>query len=50
MATVKIFFKTLEFSYASELLYRSIDEKGAIQKHPTALREAFDAGQKLALD
>lgn len=50
IATVKIFFKTLEFTYAGDLLYRSIDEKGAILKHPTALREAFAAGQKLARD
>lgn len=50
MATVKIFFKTLEFTYAGDLLYRSIDEKGAIVKHSTALSEAFKAGQKLARD
>lgn len=48
MATVKIFFKTLEFTYAGDLLYRGIDGKGEILEHPTALREAFEAGQKLA--
>jgi len=50
LATVKIFFKTSEFKYAGDLLYRGIDEKGAILKHLTALNEAFDAGQKLARD
>lgn len=49
-ATVKIFFKTIEFTYAGDLLYRGIDKKGAILEHPTALKEAFEAGQKLALD
>jgi len=50
MATVKIFFKTLEFTYASDLLYRGIDRKGEIAEHPTALRDAFEAGQNLARD
>jgi len=50
MATVKIFFRTLEFTYAGNLLYRGIDQKGAILSHPTALSEAFEAGKKLALD
>lgn len=49
MATVKIFFKTLDFTYAGELLYRGIDRKGEIVEHPTALKEAFDAGRRLAL-
>lgn len=47
-ATVKIFFKTLDFTYSDELLFRGIDEKGAIAQHPTALKEAFLAGQRLA--
>ena len=47
-ATVKIFFKTLDFTYSDELLFRGIDEKGAIAQHPTALSEAFLAGQRLA--
>ena len=49
-ATVKIFFKTLDFTYSDELLFRGIDEKGAIARHPSALREAFLAGQRLAQD
>ncbi len=49
-ATVKIFFKTLDFTYSDELFFRGIDEKGAIAHHPTALREAFWAGQRLAQD
>jgi len=29
------------------LLFPGIDEKGAITKHPAALKQAFLAGQKL---
>ena len=47
-ATVKIFFKTLDFTYSDELLFRGIDGKGAIAHHPTALRDAFLAGNRLA--
>ena len=47
LATVKAFFNTLDIAYAGELLFSRIDEKGAITQHPTALQEAFLAGQKL---
>ena len=47
IATVKSWFKTLGIDYAGELLYSGVDEKGAIAKHPTALREAFFLGQQL---
>ena len=49
MATVKSWFTTLDIKYDGELVFPSIDEKGAIAKHPTALREAFALGQKLLL-
>ena len=48
IATVKSWFTTLDIEYASELLYPKIEEKGAIVKHPTALKEAFLLGQRLA--
>lgn len=47
LATVKAFFKVIDVEYAGDLLFPGIDEKGAIKKHPTALEDAFDAGQKL---
>lgn len=47
IATVKIWFKTLDITYAGELLFPGIDEKGAIVEHPTALKEAFRSGQRL---
>lgn len=50
LATIKTLFKVLDITYAGELLFPGIDEKGAIAKHPDALRQAFLAGQKLAED
>ena len=46
-ATVKIFFRTIDVEYWGELLYRGVDEKGAIRQHPTALKEAFVLGKRL---
>ena len=47
-ATVKYFFKTIGVEYAEELLIRGVDQKGDIQKHPSALKDAFELGQRLA--
>ena len=47
LATVKTLFRVLDITYAGELLFPGIDEKGAIVKHPDALRQAFLAGQEL---
>ncbi len=47
LVTVKALFRILDVAYAGELLFREVDEKGAITKHPDALRQAFLAGQKL---
>jgi NAD(P)H-dependent FMN reductase len=48
MATVKSWLTTLDISYAGELVFSGIDERGAIDLHPSALKDAFAAGQKLA--
>jgi multimeric flavodoxin WrbA len=47
-ATVKALFATLNVKYAGELLFADIDEAGAITRHPTALKQAYQAGRKLA--
>jgi multimeric flavodoxin WrbA len=47
-ATMKYFFKTIGVEYAEELLIRGVDQKGDIQKHPSALKDAFELGQRLA--
>jgi len=48
LSTVKALFKVIDVEYAGDLLFPGVDEKGAIKKHPDALKQAFTAGQKLA--
>jgi len=45
--TVRYFFDALNVEYAGGLTFGRIDGKGAIKKHPTAFKEAFQAGQRL---
>jgi multimeric flavodoxin WrbA len=45
--TIKTFFDAIDVTYSGDLFYRSIDDKGEIKEHPTALREAYEAGWKL---
>jgi multimeric flavodoxin WrbA len=47
LATIKALFKVLDITFAGELLFPGIDEKGAIKNHPNALKQAFAAGQRL---
>ncbi|MFH1382567.1 MAG: flavodoxin family protein [Chloroflexota bacterium] len=48
MATVKAAFTIMDVAYAGDLLFSGVDEKGAIATRPDALKQAFEAGQKLA--
>jgi multimeric flavodoxin WrbA len=48
IATVKYFFKTVGVEYKDQLLIRGVDQKGDIQKHPSALKDAFELGRRLA--
>ncbi len=50
LVTVKSLFRVLDITYAGELLFAGIDEKGAIKKHPDALKQAFTAGQRLVAE
>ncbi len=45
--TVRSFFDAIQMQYVGELVFWSVDERGAIRKHPTALQQAFDMGVKL---
>ena len=45
--TMKFFFDAVGVKYYKDLLYAGIDEKGAIKNHPTALKEAYEAGKDL---
>jgi len=46
-ASAAAFFRTISVPEHKTLHYLGIDAKGAILKHPTALREAYDAGREL---
>lgn len=48
VATIRYFFKTIGVEYSQELLVRGVDQKGDIRRHPSALRDAFDMGGRLA--
>lgn len=47
MLTVKYFFDALGLDSAGELFFTGVEAKGDIRNHPTALREAFEAGKGL---
>jgi len=47
-ATATAFFRTVSVPQHETLSYLSIDRKGAILEHPTALQDAYEAGVRLA--
>jgi len=47
-ATVKSWFTTLDIKYSGELVFSGIDERGTVDLHPSALKDAFALGQKMA--
>lgn len=46
--TVRYFFDAINATYSGHLFFKEIDKKGAIRNHPTALKEAYEAGIRLA--
>lgn len=47
LLTARYFFEALDASFEDHLVYGEIDEKGAIERHPAALREARALGSRL---
>jgi multimeric flavodoxin WrbA len=47
LVTVKSLFRVLDITYAGELVFPRVDEKGDITNNPDALNQAFLVGQKL---
>ena len=47
LVTVKSMFRILDITYAGELVFPRVDEKGDITNNPDALNQAFLVGQKL---
>ncbi|MDP2167490.1 MAG: flavodoxin family protein [Thermodesulfovibrionales bacterium] len=46
-ATAKAFFRTVSVPEHRTLSFLGVDAKGAVLKHPSALKEAYEAGKKL---
>ena len=40
-------FQVIDVMYQGDLLYRQVDEKGAIITHPTAMGDAYEFGKKI---
>ena len=47
--TMKYFCDALDVKYVGELVFRGIEHVEDLQKHPTALRDAYEAGRDIAL-
>jgi multimeric flavodoxin WrbA len=47
-ACAKAFFRTISIPEHDTLFYLKVDQKGDILQHPTALKDAYEAGKKLA--
>jgi multimeric flavodoxin WrbA len=45
--TVKYFFDVLNAEYVGQLVFRGVEAKGDILKHPEALEQAFEVGKRL---
>jgi multimeric flavodoxin WrbA len=48
--TMKYFFDAIHVRYAGELLFRGIEAKDDILKHPEALEQALEMGRRLIQD
>lgn len=48
VATVKAFFTTIGVRHVGDLLFLKIEEKENIMEHPTAMKDALEAGVRLA--
>ena len=46
--TMKVYFDALDVRYAANLFVNQVDEAGEIEKHPSAMNEAFRLGSELA--
>ena len=47
-ATAKAFFRTISVPEHKTLSFLGVDAKGAILRHPAALKDAYEAGKELA--
>jgi multimeric flavodoxin WrbA len=45
---IKYFFSAIGVDYSGELLVRGVDRKAEIKEHPSALKDSFELGKRLA--
>jgi multimeric flavodoxin WrbA len=50
LKVVDMFFGVLDIKYYERLLFFRMDQKGAVKSHPTALRDAYAAGEHLVVE
>ncbi|MEW6554038.1 MAG: flavodoxin family protein [Actinomycetota bacterium] len=50
LKVMDIFYDLLDIKYYERLLFFRIEQKGAIKNHPTALRNAYTAGEHLVME
>lgn len=50
LKVVDAFFEVLDIKYYERLLFFRMEQKGAIKQHPTALRNAYNAGEHLVIE
>ncbi len=50
LKVMDMFFDVLDIKYYERLLFFRIDKRGAVKKHPTALRDAHIAGEHLVME
>jgi len=48
--TMKYFYDALDVKYAGQLLFRGIENLEDLKNHPTALRDAYEAGMAVVLE
>ncbi len=49
-ASVRAFFRTVNVQEHVTLAFDNVDEKGAITRHPSALRDVYEAGKALVIE
>jgi multimeric flavodoxin WrbA len=47
--TMRYFFDVLDINYAANLFVNKVENAGQVKEHPSAMKEAFALGQKLAV-
>lgn len=50
LKVVELFFQVLDVRYFQRLLFFRMGEKGAVKHHPTALKDAFAAGEQMVAE